>query len=321
MVVLTSPDGSAWSVGAEYPEVFAGVSPFGLFATNVGLMIIGLADEGALVMISDDGVSWTQVPDDDDLSGVGLNSATSGGSGVVAVGIYHIDPDWHAAILSSPDGQTWTRVAHNDALFGDAALASVAEGSDRLVAVGGVEDPPLATVIVVSEDGLVWERVSRRDDVFGDSVMRSVARLDGGFLAGGNDSDGLDATLVDSCRLAELPFGGASIMWRFGRVLIGGVVSVAVDREGVEIRAIQDLVNFDGMRVLEVGCGSGRLTWRYAQDTSSVVALDVNGEAIREATNTTPPDLRSKVTFMATDIAAFGVPESKFDVAVLSYSL
>ena len=98
-------------------------------------------------------------------------------------------------------------------------------------------------------------------------------------------------------------------------------MSVAVDREGVEIRAIRDLVDFDGMRVLEVGCGSGRLTWRYAQDTSSVVALDVNEEAIREAIDTTPADLRSKVTFIAADIAAFDVPESKFDVAVLSYSL
>ena len=207
MVVLTSPDGSEWSVAAEYPKVFSGVSPAGLFATNVGLMIIGLADEGPLVMISDDGVSWTHVPDDDSLSGVGLNSVTTGGPGVVAMGIYHIDPDWHAAILTSPNGQTWTRVSHDDALFvDDAALLSVAEGSDLLVAVGRSGHSPLATLIMTSEDGLLWERVPHQDDVFGDSDMRTVARLDEGFLAGGTDNadtggeddDGLNAVILVS---------------------------------------------------------------------------------------------------------------------------
>ena len=94
-----------------------------------------------------------------------------------------------------------------------------------------------------------------------------------------------------------------------------------IDPQGVETRIINDLVDFDGMRVLEVGCGDGRMTWRFAEKASSVIALDVNEEKIEAARRATPEHLQSKVRFEVTDITRTNLPGDSFDVAVLSYSL
>lgn len=98
-------------------------------------------------------------------------------------------------------------------------------------------------------------------------------------------------------------------------------LSFTVDPQGVETRVINELVDFDGLRVLEVGCGDGRLTWRYADNASSVLALDVNEEKIEAARRATPDHLRPRVRFEVTDITQEELPANSFDAAVLSHSL
>jgi len=98
-------------------------------------------------------------------------------------------------------------------------------------------------------------------------------------------------------------------------------VSFSVDRDGVETTIIHDLVEFDGMRVLEVGCGNGRLTWRYGNEASEVVALDVNEARIKEAVEARPVELRAKVAFRTADVNSLDTGDDSFDIAILSYSL
>jgi ubiquinone/menaquinone biosynthesis C-methylase UbiE len=98
-------------------------------------------------------------------------------------------------------------------------------------------------------------------------------------------------------------------------------MSITIDPQGVETRAINKLVDFDGLRVLEVGCGDGRMTWRFAEMTSSLLAVDVDEEKIEAARRATPDDLRSRVRFETTDITRAQLPTDSFDAAVLSYSL
>lgn len=98
-------------------------------------------------------------------------------------------------------------------------------------------------------------------------------------------------------------------------------MSFAVDRDGVETRVIHDLVDFDGLSVLEVGCGDGRLTWRYASDAARVVALDVNEAKVKSAVAALPGELSGKVSFRTADIGVFDTGSDEFDVAILSYSL
>lgn len=98
-------------------------------------------------------------------------------------------------------------------------------------------------------------------------------------------------------------------------------MSFTIDPQGVETRVINDLVDFDGLRVLEVGCGDGRMTWRFAEMASSVLAVDVNEEKIETAKRATEDHLRSKVSFEVCDIIQARLAGDSFDAAVLSYSL
>ena len=98
-------------------------------------------------------------------------------------------------------------------------------------------------------------------------------------------------------------------------------MSYVLDPEGVEARTIHRLVDFQGKDVLEIGCGDGRLTWRYADQAASVLAIDPKEAKIALALEHTPEHLRSIVTFQIADIDTFQPPEAAFDVVVLSWSL
>ncbi len=95
----------------------------------------------------------------------------------------------------------------------------------------------------------------------------------------------------------------------------------AIDPEGNETRALHEMVDFDGKDILEIGCGDGRMTWRYAQRARSVLALDPKAERIEQGIASTPEALRPIVTFRVANIADVSLPGEAFDVAILSWSL
>ena len=98
-------------------------------------------------------------------------------------------------------------------------------------------------------------------------------------------------------------------------------MAFALDPAEMETRAIHDLVDFTGKDVLEVGCGDGRLTWRYAATAASVLAFDPVVDRIDRARANIPGDLRDHVTFRAGDITTLELPEFAFDVALLAWSI
>jgi 2-polyprenyl-3-methyl-5-hydroxy-6-metoxy-1,4-benzoquinol methylase len=92
------------------------------------------------------------------------------------------------------------------------------------------------------------------------------------------------------------------------------------DQEGAEARVLGQTADFTGARVLEVGCGDGRLTWLYAARADSVLGIDPDEEQIALARSATPPDLADRVQFEAgeaEDLSRTAI----FDVAFLSWSL
>jgi ubiquinone/menaquinone biosynthesis C-methylase UbiE len=98
-------------------------------------------------------------------------------------------------------------------------------------------------------------------------------------------------------------------------------MSVAVDPEGAETRILREMVDLRGADVVEMGCGDGRMTWRYAGRTRSVLGIDPSADAIGQARAATPQRLKSKVTFQVGDAARVQLPEEAFDIGILSWSL
>src|SRR5579871_6320679 len=94
-----------------------------------------------------------------------------------------------------------------------------------------------------------------------------------------------------------------------------------IDPEENETRILHTLIDFRDKDVLEIGCGDGRMTWRYAAHARSVLALDPNANRIEQGIASTPDACKPVVTFRVADIVATTLPEEAFDVAVLSWSL
>ena len=100
-------------------------------------------------------------------------------------------------------------------------------------------------------------------------------------------------------------------------------MAIQVDPENNETRALFDMANFSGQHVLEIGCGDGRLTWRYADKAARVTAIDPSPKQIALARENLPGQLQGRVEFQAIafeDFAAARAP-STFDSVILSWSL
>jgi ubiquinone/menaquinone biosynthesis C-methylase UbiE len=96
---------------------------------------------------------------------------------------------------------------------------------------------------------------------------------------------------------------------------------VFADPEDTETQALHDYADFSGKRVLEIGCGDGRLTWRYAERAASVVAIDPKADDIEIAVEDCPAELRPKIEFRVARLEDLEIPAEKFDLALLSWSL
>jgi 2-polyprenyl-3-methyl-5-hydroxy-6-metoxy-1,4-benzoquinol methylase len=95
-----------------------------------------------------------------------------------------------------------------------------------------------------------------------------------------------------------------------------------LDPEGHETAALaQAAPDLNGCRVLEVGCGNGRLTRRYAARAGSVLAIDPDAASIAEFNRDVPATLRQAVTARTGTLVTLGEPDGSFDVVVLAWSL
>ena len=93
------------------------------------------------------------------------------------------------------------------------------------------------------------------------------------------------------------------------------------DAEHFETKALHKLVDFSGQRVLEVGCGEGRLTWEYARSAKQVLGIDPDPDAVRVANYDMPDELRKTTAFACASSLKLPFSHESFDIALLSWSL
>jgi tRNA1(Val) A37 N6-methylase TrmN6 len=98
---------------------------------------------------------------------------------------------------------------------------------------------------------------------------------------------------------------------------------IRIDPENSETHALFDLLDFRGQRVLEIGSGDARLTWRYAGMAAHVTAIEPFSEGILKAQENLPDELRDRIEFHNTSFEEFAAASkpSVFDVVILSWSL
>ena len=56
------------------------------------------------------------------------------------------------------------------------------------------------------------------------------------------------------------------------------MTDVVRDPDGLEAKFIRQLARPSGEKVLEVGCGDGRVTWQYGQEASEICGVDPEGD-------------------------------------------
>ncbi len=100
-------------------------------------------------------------------------------------------------------------------------------------------------------------------------------------------------------------------------------MTTQTDPEGTETRYLlgyADLAQRSSKRVLEVGCGDGRLTWRYAHAAMQVIGIDLHEDDLRVAIIDRPADLANRVSFARADALHLPLADHSCDLAIFAWS-
>jgi ubiquinone/menaquinone biosynthesis C-methylase UbiE len=93
------------------------------------------------------------------------------------------------------------------------------------------------------------------------------------------------------------------------------------DPERNESKYLHTFADFADRRVLEIGCGEGRMTWQYARATRTTIGVDTDRDSLRIATVDRPDELQQKARFACAASEYLPFSKETFDIAVLAWSL
>lgn len=98
-------------------------------------------------------------------------------------------------------------------------------------------------------------------------------------------------------------------------------MSILKDPEGIEILNLNKIADLLDQHVLEIGCGDGRLTSRYAPLAARVTAIDPDAAALLATSSNIPANLKRMSSFIRANAFDLPFPVNKFDLALFSWSL
>jgi predicted RNA methylase len=97
-------------------------------------------------------------------------------------------------------------------------------------------------------------------------------------------------------------------------------VTKVLDPEGAHANAARRLADFTDRRVLEVGCGDGRLTFALAKTARSWLATEPNAEYVEAARRALPASLRDRVRVEVASGDEIDALPGEFDLVFFSWS-
>ena len=97
---------------------------------------------------------------------------------------------------------------------------------------------------------------------------------------------------------------------------------LTIDPAKVEVRALERAIDWRGKRVLELGCGDGRLTLRLAAlGPVRVEALEPDAKLIRAARKALPGRYAGRVRYHVGSADHTKFPDGTFDIVLFSWVL
>jgi len=85
----------------------------------------------------------------------------------------------------------------------------------------------------------------------------------------------------------------------------------------LELAAIRELIDFNRLRVLEIGAGDGRLSAPFAAEAEQWIAIDPDGDEVRLAAR----DLDGAARVSLGDARQLSFPDEAFDLVFFTWSL
>ncbi len=98
-------------------------------------------------------------------------------------------------------------------------------------------------------------------------------------------------------------------------------MAIDIDPEQNEIRALERATHWRHARVIEIGCGDGRLTLRLARLGAVVHAIDPDAKLIRTARGKLPKRFAKRVRYHVGKAEHLDYPNESFDLAVFAWAL
>lgn len=99
-------------------------------------------------------------------------------------------------------------------------------------------------------------------------------------------------------------------------------MALVMDPAGDEIRALKGMTTWRGKRVLEVGCGNGRLTLRLAKfGVDTIIAFDPDAISIRAARKALPEKYQDRIEYRVGHAEHVKQRPNQFDIVVFSWVL
>jgi 2-polyprenyl-3-methyl-5-hydroxy-6-metoxy-1,4-benzoquinol methylase len=93
-----------------------------------------------------------------------------------------------------------------------------------------------------------------------------------------------------------------------------------IDPEKNEIRALRSVTNWRDERVLDIGCGDGRLSLRLARLGALVHGIDPDRKLILKARRALPENLAGRVRYRVGKAGKLAFRGDSFDLVIFSWS-